>query len=92
LARRFSRFSGAVSQVSPFALFQPFSAYSDGLPGNLCLPVSGFSSLFIGEKRIIFKIIFNFLKKVLKYPEKNTDRAFFRGFSKKAQGFGERSR
>jgi len=65
--RRFSRFFGAVSQVSPNALFQPFSAFSDGLLGNFCLPVSGFSTLFIGEKGIIFKIIFNFLKKSLKY-------------------------
>jgi len=37
--------------------------------------------LFIGEKWIIFKIIFNFLKKSLKYPEKNADGAFFSGFS-----------
>jgi len=92
LARRFSRFSEGGFSGLPLALFQPFSAYSDGLLGNFCLPVSGFSSLFIGEKEIIFKIIFNFLKKVLKYPEKNTDRAFFRGFAKKAQGFWGRSR
>jgi hypothetical protein len=61
----FALFRGGFSGL-PNALFQPFSAFPDGSSGNFCLPVSGFSTLFIGEKRIIFKIIFNFLKKVLK--------------------------
>jgi hypothetical protein len=62
----FALFRGGFSGL-PCATFQPFSAYSDGLLGNFCLPVSGFSTLFIGEKGIIFIIIFSFLKKSLKY-------------------------
>jgi len=48
--------------------------------------------LFIGEKSIIFKKIFNFLKKVLKYPEKTADRGFFGGFSKNGSRIWGRSR
>jgi hypothetical protein len=85
------RFWGGFSGL-PTALFRAVSGYPDGLLGNFCLVAQGFHILFIGEKRIIFKKIFNFLKKSLKYPEKNADGAFFRGFSKKAKGFGYRSR
>jgi hypothetical protein len=51
-----------------------------------------FSFLFIGGKRDNFTKILNFLKKVLKYPEKNADGGFFRLLAKIAQAFAERSR
>jgi len=88
----FSRFFEGGFSGLPLALFQPFSAYYDGLLGNFCLPAVGFSILFIGEKSIIFKKIFNFLKKSLKYPEKNADGAFFSVFGGKGSRIWRRSR
>jgi len=56
--------------------------------GNNCRALLGFSTLFIGEKTFSFIFIFYFLKKVLKYPEKNADRGFFCDFAKSAKGIG----